>query len=182
MSQLKTVRNFRPSQNGFHFSNSFIDVPYDFKVLGVPIRSGHAYNGMCGGMIFAVCDLFYAGKQPPDDRFSPSKGQFFTYLCQRLIDSFALPFGPLKYYIWMNPTVKDTQVDPFQGAQAYQEALQKAGNQNYRVELIPGVDHNIVRCKTGCMIERDSRSRADWLKYAPEYLDLMEEWLIQLSR
>ena len=76
---------------------------------------------------------------------------------------------------------KDRQVDPFQGAQAYQEALQKAGNRNYRVELIPGVDHNIVLCETGCLAERDKRSRADWLKYAPEYLDWMEEWLVQLA-
>jgi pimeloyl-ACP methyl ester carboxylesterase len=76
---------------------------------------------------------------------------------------------------------KDTQVDPFQGAQAYEEALQQAGNQNYRVELIPGVDHNIVLCESGCMDARDRRSRADWLKYAPEYLDWMEEWLVQLS-
>jgi acetyl esterase/lipase len=76
---------------------------------------------------------------------------------------------------------KDTQVDPFQGAQACEEALQKAENQNYQVELIPGVDHNIVLCESGCMDARDRRSRADWLKYAPEYLDWMEEWLVQLS-
>lgn len=70
---------------------------------------------------------------------------------------------------------KDTQVDPFQGAQAYQEALQKAGNQNFRVELIPGVAHVIALAETGCMDEHRRRI------YAPEYLDLMEEWLGQLS-
>jgi hypothetical protein len=112
MSQVKMVTGFKPSQNGLHFTNSFIDVPYDFKVAGVPIRTGHAYNGMCGGMIFAVCDLFYTGRQPPDVRFTPSKGLFYNYLCQRLIDSFALPFGPLQYYVWMNPTVKDAQTQP----------------------------------------------------------------------
>jgi len=107
MSQVKIVDGFKPSQNGFHFANSFIDVPYDFKVLGIPVRTGYAYNGMCGGMIFAVCDLFYAGKPPPSERFTPSRGPFYKYLCQRLIDSFALPFGPLQYYVWMNPSVKD---------------------------------------------------------------------------
>jgi len=101
------VAGFKPSQNGFRFANWFIDVPYDFKVLGLPIRGGHACNGMCGGMIYTVCDLFYAGLQPPQDRFTPSRGPLFKYLCQRLIDSFALPFGPLQYYLWMNPTVKD---------------------------------------------------------------------------
>ncbi len=34
MSQVKTVTGFKPSQNGFRFANSFIDVPYDFKVVG----------------------------------------------------------------------------------------------------------------------------------------------------
>jgi pimeloyl-ACP methyl ester carboxylesterase len=76
---------------------------------------------------------------------------------------------------------KDTQVDPFQGEQAYREALEKAGNQHYQVELIPGVDHNIVLSETGCLAERDSRPWALWLKYAPEYLDLMEDWLVQLA-
>lgn len=110
MSQIKMVTGFKPSQNGFRFANAFIDVPYDFKVLGVPVQTGHAYNGMCGGMIFTVSDLFYSGQQPPDDRFTPSKGPLYNYLCQRLIDSFALPFGPVQYYVWMNPTVKDAQV------------------------------------------------------------------------
>jgi WD domain, G-beta repeat len=54
---------------------------------------------------------------------------------------------------------KDTQVDPFQGAQAYEQALQKAGNQHYRVEnlfrslvfspdgtlLAAGSNNNIIR-------------------------------------
>jgi dipeptidyl aminopeptidase/acylaminoacyl peptidase len=70
---------------------------------------------------------------------------------------------------------KDRQVDPFQGAGAYEQALQKAGNQHYRVELIPGVNHVLVPAETGCMNERRARV------YAPEYLDLMEEWLGQLS-
>jgi formylglycine-generating enzyme required for sulfatase activity/CubicO group peptidase (beta-lactamase class C family)/acetyl esterase/lipase len=69
---------------------------------------------------------------------------------------------------------KDTQVDPFQGAQAYEQALQKAGNQHYQVELIPGVNHGFVPAKTGCMDEALPRM------YAPEYLELMEEWLVQL--
>jgi pimeloyl-ACP methyl ester carboxylesterase len=70
---------------------------------------------------------------------------------------------------------KDTQVDPFQGAQAYEQALQKAGNQNYRVELIPDVAHVLAFAETGCMNEHRARV------YAPEYLDLMEEWLIRLA-
>lgn len=76
---------------------------------------------------------------------------------------------------------KDTQVDPFQGSEAYKKALEKAGNQNYRVELIPNADHNIILCKTGSMKERNSRSRGEWQNYAPEYLKIMEEWLKKLD-
>ena len=72
---------------------------------------------------------------------------------------------------------KDTQVDPFQGVEAYKKALEKAGNQNFRIELIPNADHNIILCKTGSMRERRNRSAKGWSNYAPEYLVIMEEWL-----
>jgi len=75
---------------------------------------------------------------------------------------------------------KDTQIDPIQGAQAYQSALENAGNTNFRIELIPGVDHNLIISKTGCLKERRSRSRSGWQNYAPQYLDTLEEWLRNL--
>jgi pimeloyl-ACP methyl ester carboxylesterase len=77
---------------------------------------------------------------------------------------------------------KDTQVDPIQGVQAYQEALQRAGNPNFRVELISGTDHNIILSQTGCLDEREKRSPTEWTRYAPEYLDILEEWLRELHR
>lgn len=77
---------------------------------------------------------------------------------------------------------KDTQVDPIQGAHAYQAALERAGNRNFRVELIPGTDHNIILSETGCLDEREKRSRSEWTHYAPEYLDILEEWLRGLRR
>jgi len=77
---------------------------------------------------------------------------------------------------------KDTQADPIQGAQAYKEALEKAGNPNFRVELIPGTDHNIVLSETGCLDERETRSLREWINYAPKYLDILEEWLRDLRR
>jgi hypothetical protein len=107
----KTVQNFLPSQNGFHFPNSFADMPYEFKLLGINVKGGHALNGMCGGMIYATCDLFYAGRLAPEQQVAPDKGSLFVYLCQRLIESFALPFGPLRYYFWMNPRVADSDED-----------------------------------------------------------------------
>jgi pimeloyl-ACP methyl ester carboxylesterase len=77
---------------------------------------------------------------------------------------------------------KDTQIDPIQGAQAYQEALERAGNPNFRVELIPGTDHNIILSQTGCLDERAKRTRNEWTDYAPQYLDTLEEWLTALRR
>jgi len=77
---------------------------------------------------------------------------------------------------------KDTQVDPFQGAMAYREALERAGNLNFRVKLIPDSDHNIIISETGCLEERERRWPREWIKYAPEYLDILEEWLRELRR
>jgi hypothetical protein len=104
----KIVQNFLPSRNGFHFANCFADVPYQFRLLGLKVKGGNAANGMCGGMIYAVCDLFYSGQQSPEQQVAPDKGSLFVYLCQRLIESFSLPFGPLRYYFWMNPRVPDS--------------------------------------------------------------------------
>lgn len=77
---------------------------------------------------------------------------------------------------------KDTQVDPIQGIEAYKRAFQKAGNQNYRIELIPNSDHNIILSETGSMKERSRRSSKQWSNYAPDYLEIMEQWLIRLKK
>jgi len=57
---------------------------------------------------------------------------------------------------------KDTQADPLQGVTAYRAALKSAGNPKSCVELIPGVDHNLIISETGCLKERDRRSRSGW--------------------
>ncbi len=77
---------------------------------------------------------------------------------------------------------KDTQADPIQGVEAYRAALQRAGNPNFRVELIPGVDHNLILSETGCIDERERRPRSQWTNYAPEYLNTLEQWLTELRR
>ena len=76
---------------------------------------------------------------------------------------------------------KDTQADPIQGVKAYRAALKHANNPNFRVELIPGVDHNLIISETGCIKERNRRSRRGWQNYAPLYLDILEEWLRELD-
>ena len=77
---------------------------------------------------------------------------------------------------------RDTLIDPIQGAQAYQEALERAGNRNFRVVLVPGTDHNIILSETGCLDERENRPSSEWTNYAPEYLEILEDWLRELRR
>jgi pimeloyl-ACP methyl ester carboxylesterase len=69
----------------------------------------------------------------------------------------------------------DKNIDPVQGAQAYEAALQKAGNKDYQIEVIPGVAHVLMPAETGCIGESGSR------EYAPEYLNTLETWLQHLS-
>jgi hypothetical protein len=72
----------------------------------VPI--GDAANGLCGGMAYAVRDLFEADMPPPDITDPPPAGSpWFQYLVRRLLDSFDLPRGPLQYLELMNPGLSD---------------------------------------------------------------------------
>jgi hypothetical protein len=65
----------------------------------------------------------------------------------------------------------DKNIDPVQGARAYEAALQTAGNQDYRIVTIPGVAHTLTPAKTGCLNEI-------WgVSYVPEFLVTMETWL-----
>ena len=69
----------------------------------------------------------------------------------------------------------DRIVDPVQGAEAYETALQKAGNQDYQVVFIPGAAHTLVTTETGCLNE-------NWgTNLAPDYLETMEAWLQELN-
>ncbi len=48
---------------------------------------------------------------------------------------------------------RDTKVDSIRAAHAYRDALEQAGNSNYRVEVIPGADHTLAPSETGCISE-----------------------------
>src|SRR5437870_3592169 len=109
------VPNFMPSINGLPFRNSW--PPQPDIVVDVPpfgqVAIGDASNGLCGGMVFTVRDVFEAG-QPPLTDPQPSQGQpLFDYIVRRLFDSFNLPGGVLKYMEWMNTPDHDTGLGPF---------------------------------------------------------------------
>ena len=56
----------------------------------------------------------------------------------------------------------DPDVDPAQGAEAYEAALKAAGNQDYQIEVLPGVGHVFVTLS--------------------EYLRTLEAWLQHLGQ
>jgi hypothetical protein len=95
------VEGFLPTRSAFRFTNSFPRQP----VIRVPVprlgavKIGDASRGLCGGMIYAVRDMFEAGVDPPPDDEPPPLGSpLYSYLVRRLFDSFDIPRGVARYY------------------------------------------------------------------------------------
>ncbi len=63
----------------------------------------------------------------------------------------------------------DVQIDPVQGAEAYREALARAGNSDFRVETIEGAGHTMRPTDGPCGPESSGVSK--------EYVDLLDDWL-----
>lgn len=97
------VAEFRPSTNGFRFTNTFAADPV--VTVRLPFthwRIGQAANGLCGGMVFAARDYFEASRPVPDTATPPAHGTpLFRYLVRRLIAAFNLPDAVLRYLYWM---------------------------------------------------------------------------------
>src|SRR5437870_4084382 len=100
-----SVPGFLPSTHGFHFGNDFPSEPVGSISVGffsVPI--GDASNGVCGGMAYAVRDMFEAGVPVPDVAMHPALNTpLYAYLVRRLFDSFDIPGGVLEYLAWQSP-------------------------------------------------------------------------------
>lgn len=99
------VNGFRPSVHGFPFPNCW---PAGMPVLEIPtpigrLPIGDASGGVCGGMIFAAADYFLAQMPRPAE---PTH-DLFKFFCRRLLDSWHLPFGMLKYYDWQRRPMVD---------------------------------------------------------------------------
>jgi hypothetical protein len=113
MSSSNRVPNFTASQSGLQFINSFPSEP-DI-IVNVPVYGnvaiGDASNGLCGGMVFTVRDLFEFHQRPLPGTMPPPQGSpLFNFIVSRLFDSFNLPGGVLKYFEWMNTPDHDTGV------------------------------------------------------------------------
>ncbi len=97
------VPGFSPSVNGLRFTNDWPsepDIEVDVPGFG-KVRIGDASNGLCGGMVFTVLDVFIAKLAPlPAARPAPNSA-LYSYLVRRLFESFDVPNGVLKYFDWM---------------------------------------------------------------------------------
>jgi hypothetical protein len=118
------VPGFAPSTSGLHFPNYFpvepaVQVPLpDGRVLGL----GNAANGLCGGMAFTARDYFEAGRQPPSDTSPPAEGSpLFEWLVGRLLASFHLPLGIMRYIELMTPLLPDAGFGPLSRARVMVE-------------------------------------------------------------
>lgn len=94
------VPSFLPSTSGFHFGNSFPPgTPYPavwLPVINVPVVFGDAGNGLCGGFVFTVMDLFQRTPRiaPPAQTAPPaSNTSKFDYIVKRLLASFGTSQG-----------------------------------------------------------------------------------------
>lgn len=111
------VPGFNPSEQGLHFPNSFDpDTP---ALKGIPatirlpwfrrsVAINDASKGLCGGMALTVIDYFEAKRPPPGETQPPQPNTpLFDHLVKRLIDSWDLPDGALRYWLLMNPMRPD---------------------------------------------------------------------------
>ena len=110
MGAIVRIPDFTAGHSGLAFANSFPSQP-DVSVR-VPIYGsvniGDASNGVCGGMVFTVLDLRTFGRPAfPDTEPPAADSPLFHYIVRRLIDSWDLPNGVLKYLSWMNTSDGD---------------------------------------------------------------------------
>lgn len=80
------MTNFKPSVDGFHFNNTFTNdlVPRGLRHTGLNIKTG----GLCGGMVYAALDYYYAHKPIPNVDYRPATGtKLAHYIYQREVHS-----------------------------------------------------------------------------------------------
>jgi hypothetical protein len=95
------VPGFLPSRNGLHYANRWPPGPtvkfgpLDPRWIGV----GDAKNGLCGGMVFTIRDLFEAGISVPPDRDPPANGSpRFKSIVRRQVQSLDWLRVPIRFY------------------------------------------------------------------------------------
>ncbi len=104
-------RAFLASTNGFKFTNSWPSEPaVSLATPFGPINVGNADSGLCGGMVFAALDYWYATRSLPVDQ-PPAGTPLYDFLVKRIVDSWNVPVGIAQYFTWMNLPDADTSMD-----------------------------------------------------------------------
>ena len=113
--QTARVAGFLPSQNAFRFDNNhWPNVPnYTVSIFSHDITVGNAGSGLCGGMAFAVRDLFEAHQSAPTAEIPPDPGTpLFNYIVAGLTRTFT--FRNVSRYIdWIQSS--DASTDSTKG-------------------------------------------------------------------
>jgi hypothetical protein len=98
----RTLEGFLPSVNGFHFANAWRSGPtvrfgaLDPRWIGI----GDAADGLCGGMVYTVGDLYVAGVAAPRDREPPANGSRpFRAIVRRQVESLAWLTVPIRFWL-----------------------------------------------------------------------------------
>jgi pimeloyl-ACP methyl ester carboxylesterase len=77
---------------------------------------------------------------------------------------------------------RDPQIDPFQGEFAYRQALEKAGNPYSKVVLVAGANHGMTLVETDCYNQQMQAAQSSGYTIAPEFLDMLEQWLKEMPK
>jgi len=96
---------FKPSAHGFRFTNSWPSSDVEVGPLGITVP----VKAMCGGMVFAALDYYYAGKVIPPNTTAPGADDpaLYSYVLRRLFDTFQQP-TVTAFYDYMSPLFPDT--------------------------------------------------------------------------
>jgi fermentation-respiration switch protein FrsA (DUF1100 family) len=73
---------------------------------------------------------------------------------------------------------KDLQVPPKQNLSAIENALKKAGNKNFEVKMLPGLNHLFQRSSTGAVSEYNQIEET----ISPLALETMLNWIKKITK
>jgi len=76
---------------------------------------------------------------------------------------------------------RDRNIDAIEDAKLYENSLKQAKNKNFHVKLFHNADHSLFESETGTVAEVRRRRAAGQLRFVPEALDLICEWLSNLK-
>jgi pimeloyl-ACP methyl ester carboxylesterase len=76
---------------------------------------------------------------------------------------------------------RDRNIDAIEDSKLYEKAMIKAKNKNYHVKLFHNADHSLFESESGTIAEVRRRRADGQLRFVPEALDLICEWLLELE-